>query len=264
MAAGAKGDSITVRKTVVGCAVLVTLAACGGPQTSAGGPAPATDAVQLAALAKASTAKTKSVDIDGVVNVQQNKIQMTGAALLDGQDAKMNMKISAATGDSEFRLVDKAVYLLLPDDARAKSGITTPWLKLGGGDDQLSKALAGGLDQMAQQNDPANVLDQLSKAGKITKSWSTTLNGQPVTHYALVVDTAKAGEADKLPADEAAKLPKTADVDIWLTKDQLPVQVVTSMGDLLTSTVHYKNWGAKVDVAAPPADQVTDAATLKH
>ncbi|MFC0436288.1 hypothetical protein [Kutzneria buriramensis] len=254
-----------MRKTVVGCAVLVTLAACGGPQNaSAGGPEPVTDAVQLAALAKTSADKTKSVDMDAVINVQQQKMEMSGAALIDGANTQLDMKMSSKTGDMEIRIVDKAVYMALPADALSKEGVTTPWLKLGGGDDPLSKALAGGFDQMAEQNSPTSVLDQLSKAGKITKSWQTTLNGQPVTHYALQVDTAKAGEADKLPADAAAQLPKTADVDIWLTKDQLPVQVVMSMGSLFTSTIHYTNWGAKVDVAAPAADQVTDIASLKH
>lgn len=248
-----------MRKTVVGCVVLVSLAACGGGKPAgAGGPEAVTDAVQLAALAKSSADKTKSFDLDAVVNVQQQKIQMTGAAQLDGSDVQMDLKTSADSGDSEIRVVDKVVYLALPDDARAKAGVATPWLKL----TAAGSPLSGGLDQLAQQNSPASVLDQLSKAGKITKSWQTTLNGQPVTHYALVVDETKAGA--KLPADLAAKLPKTADVDIWLTKDQLPVQVVTSMGDLLTSTVHYTNWGTKVDVAAPTADQVTDAATLKH
>ena len=251
-----------MRKTVVGCAVLVSLAACGGPggqPAGAGGPEAATDAVQLASLAKASADKTKSVDLDAVVTVQQQKILMTGAALLNGSDVQLDLKTSADTSDSEIRVVDKAVYLALPADARTKAGVATPWLKL----PAAGSPLSGGLDQLAQQNSPTSVLDQLSKAGKITKSWQTTLNGQPVTHYALVVDETKAGAAN-LPADLVAKLPKTADVDIWLTKDQLPVQVVTSMGDLLTSTVHYTNWGTKVDVAAPPADQVTDAATIKH
>ncbi|GAA3430492.1 hypothetical protein [Kutzneria kofuensis] len=252
-----------MRKTVVGFAVLVTLAACGGPGAQAGGPEPAADAAQLASLAKAGADKSKTVDIDAVVNVQQNKILMTGAALLDGANTQLDLKSSADSGDSEVRVVGPAVYLSLPAEARTKAGIGTPWLKLGG-DDPLSKSLSGGLAQIAQQNSPTAVLDQLAKAGKITRTWQATLNGQPVTHYALVVDETKAGVAAKLPADLAAKLPKTADVDIWLNKEQLPVQVVTTVGDLLTSTVHYTNWGTKVDVAAPPADQVTDAATLKH
>ncbi|QUQ70096.1 hypothetical protein [Kutzneria sp. CA-103260] len=252
----------------MGFAALVTLAACGGPQAAA--PAPTTgapvvtDAVQLAAMAKTSADKTKSVDIDAVINQQQTKIQMTGAALVDGANTQIAMKMSADSGDAEVRVVDKAVYISLPADARGKQGISTPWLKLGGGDDPVSKALAGGFDQMAEQNSPTSILDELSKAGKITKSWQTTLNGQPVTHYALVLDTSKAGQAAQLPADEAAKLPKTADIDVWINSDQLPVQVVMTMGDLLTSTMHYTNWGAKVDVAAPPADQVTDIAKLKH
>jgi hypothetical protein len=268
LAAGYKGGFTAMRKTVVGFAALVTLAACGGPQagpapTSSGAPA-VTDAVQLAAMAKTSTDKTKSVDVDAVVTMQQQKVQMSGAALMDGANTQMDMKITTDDGEMGLKVVDKAVYMSLPADSRAKAGITTPWLKLGGGDDAVSKALAGGFDQLAEQNSPETVLDQLSKAGKITKTWQTTLNGQPVTHYALQVDVAKAGEAAKLPADVAAKLPKTEDVDVWLDKNQLPVQVVMSMSDTLTATIHYTNWGAKVDVAAPPADQVTDIATLKH
>jgi hypothetical protein len=261
-----------LRKTVVGFAALVMLAACGGPQAAA--PAPTTnapvvtDAVQLAAMAKTSTTKSKSVDMDAQVNIQADgkpqKMTMTGALYSDGTDTKMDVKMSTDDGDMEFRVVDKVVYMSLPADARGKDGITTPWIKLGGGDDPLSKALAGGFDQMAEQNTPSSVIDQLSKAGKITKTWQAKLNGQDVTHYALTLDMAKATGLAKLPADAAAKLPKTANVDIWLTKDQLPVQVVMTVGDLMSTTVHYTNWGAKVDVDAPAADQVTDLAKLQH
>ena len=255
-----------MRKTVVGIALLLTLAACGGQQATSSAPAtttaaPVTDAVQLASLAKSSAATGKSVTITGQVTKAGTQILMSGPAVIDGSSSSMDLTVTTPTAKEEVELVDKVIYLKLPADAMAKAGVSTPWIKLGGGTDPLSQALSGGLDQMAQNNDPTKVLDQISKYGKITRTQQTTLNGQPVTHYGIVLDGKKM--AADLPADLASQVPATTDLDLWINADHLPVQVVSSAGDLYV-TVKYSNWGEKVDVQAPPANQVTDAATLKH
>lgn len=259
-----------MRKSVVGVgvALLVTLGACSA-QTTAGSPAPdtgnhqsaatATDAVQLVAMAKSSTSKSRTVKIDATMDAGGQHVTMTGQGAFGGDAAQMAMQMGTAAGSMEMRLVDKAIYLKPPASAQGHLGTDKPWLKLGGGDDSLSQLIDGGLDQLAQQNDPTTFLNQISQGGKVTKTEKTTLDGQSVTHYTIEVDTAKA-KADLPPQLAGAVGPMT--VDLWLNNENLPLQVTAVSGDKYSAKIHYTDWGGKVDVQAPPADQVADLADL--
>ena len=257
-----------MRKSVVGVgvALLVALGAC-STQTS-GTPAPdsgnhqsatATDAVQLVALAKSSTAKSRTVKMDATMDAGGQHVTMTGQGSFGGDASQMAMQLGTAAGSMEMRLVDKAVYIKPPAGAAGHLGTDKPWIKLGGSDDSLSQLIDGGLDQLAQQNDPTTFLNQISQGGKVTKTEKTTLDGQAVTHYTIDVDTAKA-KADLPPQLAGAVGPMT--VDLWLNNENLPLQVTAVSGDKYSAKIHYTDWGGKVDVAAPPADQVADLADL--
>lgn len=258
-----------MRKSVVGVgvALLVTLGACstqvsGQPGTVDAGnhqTATATDAVQLVALAKSSTSKSRTVKMDATMDAGGQHVTMTGQGAFGGDAAQMAMQLGTAAGSMEMRLVDKAVYIKPPAGAASHLGTDKPWIKLGGSDDSLSQLIDGGLDQLAQQNDPTTFLNQISQGGKVTKTEKTTLDGQAVTHYTVDVDTAKA-KADLPPQLAGAVGPMT--VDLWLNDQNLPLQVTAVSGDKYSAKIHYTDWGGKVDVAAPPADQVADLSDL--
>ncbi|GAA3430493.1 hypothetical protein [Kutzneria kofuensis] len=254
-----------MRKSVVGVALLVALGACsaqttGAPSPNAGGqPVVTTDAVQLAALAKSSTAKTSTVKIDATVDAGGQHVTMTGQGKFGGDSAGMAMQMGTAAGSMEIRLVDKAIYLKPPAAAKARLGTDKPWVKVGGSNDAISQLISGGLDQLATQDDPATFLNQIAKGGKVTRTEKTTLDGKPATHYTVDVDTAKA-QAELPPQLAGAVAPMT--VDLWLDNDNLPLQMTAAAGDKYTAKVHYTDWGGQVDVAAPPADQVADLADL--
>ena len=260
-----------MRKSVAGVALLlVTLGACGAQTT--GSPAPTTggqppaarteiDAVQLVALAKTSTSKSRTVKIDATIDTSGQHVTMTGQGAFGGDASQMAMQMGTAAGTVEMRLLDKVVYIKPPAGAQSRLGTDKPWIKLGGSDDPLSQLIDGGLDQLATQNDPTTFLNEISQGGKITKSERTTLDGQPATHYTIDVDTAKA-KADLPPQLAGAVTPMT--VDLWLNGDNLPLQVTAAAGDKYTAKIHYTDWGGQIDVQAPPADQVADLKDLGH
>jgi hypothetical protein len=249
-----------VRKSLVGVGVaaLVVLAGCdvqqsGAPVAKTGDTATATDAVQLVALAKSSTAKSHTVKIDATVDSSGMHVTMTGQGQFGGDSSQMAMQVGTAAGGMEMRLADKVVYLKPPASMQSRLGTGKTWIQLGGGDDSLSQFIDGGLDQLATQGDPATVLDQISQGGKVTKAEKTTLDGQAVTRYTVDVDTAKA-KADLPPQLAGAVKPMT--VDLWLNSENLPLQMTAVAGDKYNAKIHYTDWGGKVDVQAPPADQV--------
>lgn len=258
-----------MRKSVVGVgvALLVALGACGAQTT--GSPAPdnsgnhqsatTTDAVQLVAMAKTSTSKSRTVKIDATMDAGSTHVTMTGQGAFGGDASQMAMQLGTAAGSMELRLVDKAVYVKPPAGAAERLHTDKPWIRLGGGDDALSKLISGGLDQLAQQNDPSTFLSQIAQGGRITKTEKTTLDGQPVTHYTVEVDTAKV-RADLPPQLSGDVSPMT--VDLWLTNESLPLQVTAVSGDKYSAKIHYTDWGGQVTVQAPPADQVTDLGSL--
>jgi hypothetical protein len=245
----------------------VTLGACstqvsGQPGTVDAGnhqTATATDAVQLVALAKSSTSKSRTVKMDATMEAGGQHVTMTGQGAFGGDAAQMAMQLGTAAGSMEMRLVDKAVYIKPPAGEMTHLGTDKPWIKLGGSDDSLSQLIDGGLDQLAQQNDPTTFLNQISQGGKVTKTEKTTLDGQAVTHYTIDVDTTKA-QADLPPQLAGSVGPMT--VDLWLNNENLPLQVTAVSGDKYSAKIHYTDWGGKVDVAAPPADQVANLSDL--
>ncbi|MFC0436287.1 hypothetical protein [Kutzneria buriramensis] len=257
-----------MRKSVAGAALLLmTLGACSAQTTGSPAPAPGgqpaasteTDAVQLVALAKTSTSKSRTVKIDATVDTSGQHVTMTGQGAFGGDSSQMEMQLGTTAGALEMRLLDKVVYLKPPAGAQSRLGTDKPWIKLGGSDDPLSQLIDGGLDQLATQNDPTTFLNQISQGGKITKTEKTTLDGQPATHYTIDVDTAKA-KADLPPQLAGAVSPMT--VDLWLNGDNLPLQVNAVAGNTYAAKIHYTDWGGKVDVQAPPADQVADLKDL--
>jgi hypothetical protein len=162
------------------------------------------------------------------------------------------------------------MYMQLPEQYRGQLTSGKPWGKLAA-DSDLAKTMGAA---QAQQNDPSQILQQIQQAGTINRSEQTTLDGKPVTHYWIDVDTAKSldklkssGLQDSQLEQIAAKV-KTIPVELWLDRDLLPAQFTEDMSGVIQAagapagtpsmkmTIKYTDWGAPVDVQAPPADQV--------
>ncbi|MDX3194505.1 hypothetical protein PV458_39430 [Streptomyces sp. MN03-5084-2B] len=289
-----------MRKTTLvaaGAALVLTLTACsgnsatgtaepaaaGGQQTQPAGLAsPFTDAIQLASASKQGTEKSKSAKFTMEGSAAGQTITATGAMAMDETDTKFSMTSTAAGQTTEMRLVDKVMYIKLPAEQQKQLGTDKVWAKISAdGTDPLSQSLGGALSQSAEQSDPSKMLDQISKAGRIISSDQTELNGQKVNHYKVELDVAKAIDqfTGQLPAatrDKLTDMLKGKDIklpaELWLDKDNLPVQVTMDQGPMMQAlgapagdakfTMKYSDWGTQVDVATPPAEQVVDLGEL--
>ncbi|WP_329055472.1 hypothetical protein OG738_18345 [Amycolatopsis sp. NBC_01488] len=261
--------------------------AAAGSQTQAAGgsglASPFTDAIQLASASKQGTEKSKSAKFTMEGSAAGQALSATGAMAIDGANTKFSMTSTAAGETTEMRMVDKVMYIKLPADQQKQMGTDKSWAKISAdGTDPVSQALGSSLSQSAEQSDPSKMLDQISKTGRIISSDQTELNGQQVNHYKVELDVAKAIDqfTGSVPAAARSKLTdmlKGKDIklpmELWLDKDNLPVQVTMDQGPMMQAmgvpgagdskfTMKYSDWGTQVDVAAPPADQVVDLGEL--
>ncbi|HEU5473728.1 MAG TPA: hypothetical protein VFV67_24030 [Actinophytocola sp.] len=167
-----------------------------------------------------------------------------------------------------MRLVDDVFYIKLPSELQPGK----PWVKItAGGDDPMSKTLGSMVEQMKTNGNPAETLKQLQEAGTIKSSKKEQLGGEETTHYEVVVDVAKAVEAQKDPEmkkmlEEATKAGLTEyPMDVWLNKDNLPVKIAIKMditaggqSQSVTMNMDYTDWGKPVEITAPPAAEVAE------
>lgn len=268
--------------TAGGLALTVALAGCGA-KTADGGSNPAastnalgatptlfSNAQDLVRAASSKTGQAKTAKFSMDMSMGKQSVTAEGSGNFDPANISMQMTMNIGELTEEMRLVDKTIYIKLPKELTAN--MTTggkPWVKMSA-DSLVGKQLGAG---QAQQNDPGKMLEKVQQAGTITKSEQTVLDGQSVTHYAITVDLSKAmqvmgPEMDKSVLDKIAGKNLSFPVEVWLNSDQLPVQITEDLGDMLKAAgapagtdqvkvvAKYSDWGAPVDIQAPPADQV--------
>ncbi|MEU6642192.1 hypothetical protein ABZ863_06535 [Saccharomonospora sp. NPDC046836] len=268
-----------MRKTATaasGLALVLALTACGS-EDNAGSDGSFSgmfsDPQALFQAASEGTSKSKSSKFQMDMNMAGMQLSASGEALYDGADTAMSMTMDVAGQSMEIRMVDQTMYMKLPDAMSSQMG-GKAWVKISAdGSDPLSQQMGSSFDQMAEQSDPAKTLEYIQKAGKIVNSEQTNLDGQDVTHYTIELDFAKIaddmGASSGLTAEQAQQLASevgTVPMELWLTSDNLPVQIKLEMSKVMEAAgapgqsgemvMKYTDWGAPVNVEAPPADQV--------
>ncbi|WP_199432454.1 hypothetical protein [Qaidamihabitans albus] len=282
-----------MRKTALaasGFALVLALGACGGNEEggtaspvgesgSGSGTSLFADAQELVDAASQKTEQSKSSKFSLEMDMGGQQITASGEGLYDGANTAMSMTMDAQGQSMEMRFVDRTMYIKMPEEMSGSTG-GKPWIKISpDGSDPMSQAIGPMFDQMAEQNDPSKTLEQIQQAGTITNSEKTTLDGQDVTHYWIDLDFAKL--ADQAPGNLtpeqvqqlAGKIDKLP-MELWLNGDQLPVQVTMDMGAIAEAAgapgqggsmvMKYTDWGAPVDVQAPPADQVGEMPAMPN
>ncbi|SDX74228.1 hypothetical protein SAMN05421504_103678 [Amycolatopsis xylanica] len=276
-----------------GAALVLALTACGGKTDGNGSAAPApggeqkdaisalfSDPIQLADAAKAGTEKSKSAKFTMETAVGGMTMKGSGQASYENGDPKMSMTMDMMGAQVEMRVVDKIIYMKLPESLRAKQGITTEWTKVSVADAAKTKAF-GGTDpnELLKQNDPSKFIEQLKTAGTIKKSEKTTLDGQPANHYSVDLDFAKMKDLmpSGIPAEATEQLNGKnfiLPMELFVNSDNLPIKIEMDMGPMMKELLagspqaqqmgemkmiaKYTDWGAPVDVQAPPADKVSE------
>lgn len=203
-------------------------------------------------------AKGDKVDAGEVATRMVSAMQKAGSGTMTmntgGQEAKGDFRyvdgkleqhttVPVEGSEMEIIAVGKFVYLKgLPGQAK-------PWVKIDpSSDDPISQMFKGIVE--GGVSDPAKMAGNLKGTEATVKS---TEGGN--TTYEFSVDPAKALGSTASPTPSPSGSVQTLTMTYVLDKDDRPVTISTSAAGQAIK-VTYSDWGKKVDIAEPPADQV--------
>lgn len=290
-----KGAGLAVTSSIAMAAVL---AACGGSSSSSSAQPPATTrsgsqivlaSVQTTAAAK-SARETMTITTKGVGPVS---FSMAANGVVDFTTGNSEFKAdlggnmaSFLPGGLEMRVVDKVVYVKMPSSIGGLFGGSggEQWLSV-----DTTKA-GGGSNAFANlgQSDPTQALGALGRVSDDVKEVGTaTVRGVETKHYTATLDFAKAIDNAEVPKalrnkakglfGSAANLPPVP-VDVYVDGDGHLRRMTLDM-DLgsfaagatgatgvslptMSMTLDLYDFGAPVNVQAPPADQIVKLPSL--
>lgn len=238
---------------------LLALGACGSSDSGASGRAPSRTTTPASTPADSTgAAQGEKVDAGDVASRMVTAMEKAGSGTMT-----LDTGGQKATGD--FRYVDGRLeqHTTLPVDGsememiavgdfvylKGLPGQAKPWVKVDpAADDPVSQMFKGIVE--GGVSDPGKMAAKL----KGTQATVTSRKGGTTT-YELSLDptTALAGTSAPGPSASAATQPLTM-VYVLDAQDR-PVTVSTKVAGQGV-TVTYSDWGKKVEIAEPPADQV--------
>ncbi|EME63997.1 hypothetical protein [Amycolatopsis decaplanina] len=258
-----------MRRTALSTVVLVLgalLGACDSETVSF------TDARALAdGATSAIDSKAAKFTTDVTAGTMRSKSQ--GQARVAGTGTALTMTTDFLGEPLELRLVGKIVFAKVPETAREDIPGGKPWVKVSpDGADPFSQVAGGSIDQLAKQNDPGRALDQVRKAGTLTGSGHSELDGVSAEHYRLDVDIAAlngdlpAGLSAEAVGELHGKLGKIP-MEVWLDDAHRPLQIVLDLAPVLAASgvpdsamarivTRYSEWGTQADIQAPPPEEI--------
>ncbi len=273
--------SSTARRTLAAAAItpllLTGIAACG--DDSGGGGDASGEETPAGATLLASLDEGEEVDpgefvdtvADGLESSTTSRVEMTmsfGDQLstsaegdldytTDPPSMSMTMDMPGV-GETDMVLVDGLVYMRLGEISEGKYWKLDP-------SDPDGPVAGMGLDQMLEQTDPLGALEKM-EAGidSVTFEGTEDVDGRELDRYELTIDTEAAIGAyggGGLPDGTAEQLPETVTYDLWLDDEDRFARMVMEMPIMdqqVSVEMDVDDWGKEVDIAAPPADEVTE------
>jgi hypothetical protein len=165
-------------------------------------------------------------------------------------DSRTTMHGLAGLTASEIRVVEGKTYMkggLVPEDQAQLSA--KPWVRLGGDDPDA-----------AMFSRPSAVLDAMRAVTDAEPLGTERVRGVPTTRYRLTLNPAKEhAMARQIPTDKLRELHPT--IEAWVDHAGR-LRQLTLRGrahDAKVSSVEqFYDFGAPVDITAPPADEIFD------
>lgn len=226
--------------------------------------------------AAAATQQAKSSRFAMTMDMQAagQTITMTGTGAFDYRDNTGDISMTMPSiGSMEMVMVPGTFYMKMTGALAQGLPGGKPWVRIDIG--KLSAASGVDLQSLmdqAQQQNPVDNLRLLTQAGDVRSYGRETVRGVSTTHYGGQVTLADMAKFYKGQlADQLQKLgSQIADqpipIDVWIDDDGLPRRLTesVSVADVMTMNLSMDlfDFGTKVDVTPPPADQVTDLTTL--
>jgi hypothetical protein len=275
----------TIRRTALAglaVATLTLVGACGSgssdnqaTDTSTTGGDTSTSAVSaLEPGAAVNAVDAKSLVASAAANLTSMKVSAdmalgsAGTMHMEGvEQAKPSllaqMSMTVAGQQMQVRMIGTDMYVEMPAAAGLPGG--KKWMSMNFQEiGSLSGMDMSGMTSALQ--DPAAAIDQYGKyiTGG-TYVGPSTVDGVSAKQYDFTVDL-KAGMAQMFPSGvptaAAGQLPDSVKESIWIDEDNHPVQMKMGMGQLGDTTMHFSDFGTKVDVTAPPKNEVADMKQL--
>lgn len=222
--------------------------------------------VVLAALTAAGTARA-TIDAEvldvgpttGTAVLGLGTGQATGEWSLQVPDAEdvpraLRLRYVAGTGYA------RPAGLALPS--------TVQWVLLPAPTDEVGSQLWGVLDRMVLVSDPEALLTGVGPWTLDGPGTPDDLRGTPTVHYLLTAPTDPSSSADPAVRRDLARLRSAGvtglGVALWVDADGRPVRLATTSQGAsgLRASATFAGWGARADLAVPPAGAVLPLASL--
>ncbi len=254
-------EGARVRKSVltVAAAALALTACYPAPVPPPAPPAlapPATDVAGLVGTARTGIGRGPSAGFTTTSVSGPTTQELTGSIRFDGGETSLSM----AFDGGETRVIGPRTFTRTPQEAIPGK----PWVGTDAGSaDPVAQALGTGFLLSVKLPDLGRALTEIERTGRIVSAGQTKLGDVAVNHYRLELDPAKAPELfpEFGPQPGAVKVP----AQLWLDAAARPVRYAVDFSAApapAKGTTDYRDWGKPVDIPAPPAGQVVDAAEL--
>ncbi|EAQ00172.1 hypothetical protein JNB_08374 [Janibacter sp. HTCC2649] len=160
-------------------------------------------------------------------------------------DGKLQQHTKVPVEGSEMEIISVGEFVYL----KGLPGQAKPWVKI---DPKASDPVSQMFKGIAEGgiSDPTKMAENL----KGTKATLKSKDGGNST-YEFTVDSAKALGTTATPAPSPSASAQALTMTYVLDKDDRPVTISTKVADQ-SIKVTYSDWGKKVDITEPPADQV--------
>jgi hypothetical protein len=256
-------------------AAALSLSACGGSggktadaatsdAPSASASAPATSGDTYTPLTKADFASTiaEASKSKGSAHMRMTlgtSVKASGDVNYGGGTPSMKMAMDISQGGKRMRiqeiLVDGVIYMSMP-------GVTPQgkYLKL----DSNTPGM-GSFGDVLKNIDPASMVAQMTKSLKrLEYVGPAMIDGDQTRQYKLVVDAKKAVQSlglSGLPSSAASAIPDAMTYDAYFNADNTLRRITMKVMNEAMQ-VDMTNWGAPVQVVAPPRSDVVDMSKM--
>jgi hypothetical protein len=247
-------------------AMLVTLSGCGdekapGAEGSSDGTVRELTAANFGTSMASAQASARSAHLTGTVTSAGQTFTMSGDVGVGRSIDTMQMSRSMKLGPGKsiaMRMVDRAFYLKASQGAMTDNP-AKPWVKVDL--DDPSNPFGAMLDQMLSNFEPDKVQQLYSAITSLNDLGVDDVNGVSARHYSVTVDTDRMLEVMDFEVPGVSQeelkqsLPDEVTSQVWLDSENRPVKTTGKTGAGETE-MYFTDWGKKVSITAPPADQV--------
>jgi hypothetical protein len=223
---------------------------------------------------KITVGTTMSISSSGVMDWTDG-LQGAMSIRYDGGSAAQQLKDAGLDGTMQARYLPDAFYAnmgpAMAEQLGGKHWIMYRYEDLG----KLTGGSGTFMKDALQNGNPVKGVDAALASPDVENLGSATVHGVQTTHYH---STLTAGELSgqgsaNLSAADQADLKKLLDksgitsesVDLWVSRDNLPVQVTTrasTANGVITTTCYYSDFDTPVHTTAPAASDTADFAEL--